>query len=397
MVSNTSTIHWGHDVGDSLLKYISFNLKKIINEKNFFGRLGGDEFVIIVPNVESVEEVSKKIIRFFENDSFQFEGYECCCVTTSIGISIYNSETNEKTKDLLKYADIALYRAKEEGKNQYQFFSSLVNVDSYKKFTMRNSLKKALKNEEFVIHYQPRFDPVTYKLLAAEALVRWKNREWGIVSPNEFIPLLEETTLIVPFGEWLIKKVCLQIKEWEEKGIPVKKISINLSPMQLFQVNFIENFASILGQTKIDAKLIEFEITENIIINKEEQALLTLSKIKDLGVSFALDDFGTGYSALNYLRRFPCDIIKLDKSIIVDIEVGNESYEIAAAIIKLCKKLNKIVVAEGVETKKQLSLLQELKCDEIQGFLFSPPIGQVEFENFLLNKEKIETREGKYS
>jgi diguanylate cyclase (GGDEF)-like protein/PAS domain S-box-containing protein len=374
----------GHEVGDQLLKDVSSRIKNSIHDQAFFGRLGGDEFVLFFNDAQNFSEIhkeAKKLVSLISEEPYNLDGFEFF-ISASIGVSIF-PHSGENLISLLQNADMAMYRAKNNGKNQYQFFSPTMNITNNKEFMLRNDMKKAIANDEFVIFYQPRFNPMTDRITGTEALLRWNHPAWGWISPNEFIPLAEETGLIIPIGEWLIRRVCYQIKEWQLEGLDTQKISINISSLQLLKSNFVEMVSFILEETSLNAQFIEFEITESVIIDKEVQVLKALTQLIELGISISLDDFGTGYSALNYLRKFPCDTVKIDKSLIDHIQTDIGNYEIVAAIINLCQKLKKSVVAEGVETDEQLSLLKNLSCNEIQGYIYSKPIDE------LLYKAKI--------
>jgi diguanylate cyclase (GGDEF)-like protein/PAS domain S-box-containing protein len=376
---------FGHSVGDKLLEDFSARLQEAYTQDDvILCRLGGDEFIILLSNVFSLEEINKhasNLITLINDKPFNVRGNDFF-ITISVGVSVY-PYSGESMDLLLKNADMAMYRAKGNGKNQYQIFSPTMNLFTYKQFTLRNDSKKALTNNEFNIFYQPRFNPITNDLTGAEALIRWNHPRWGLVSPDEFISMAEESGLIVPIGAWMLNKVCQQLENWQMEGLPIRKVSINLSSLELLQSNFIEMVSSVLKKNNLDPKWIEFEITERMIIDKEEKALKTITNLKKLGISLALDDFGTGYSAINYLWKLPCDIIKIDKSLIKEMQVKSASYEVVAAIIALCKKLKKKVVAEGVETNEQLELLKELACEEIQGYLFSRPVREQKFAQYL--------------
>jgi diguanylate cyclase (GGDEF)-like protein/PAS domain S-box-containing protein len=374
----------GHEVGDQLLKDVSSRIISAIDEQAFFGRLGGDEFVLFLKNIScfaEIHKVAKKLVSLISEEPFNLNGFEFF-ISVSIGVCVY-PHSGENLRTLFKNADMAMYRAKNNGKNQYQFFSPMMIINSNKEFTLRNDMKKAIINEEFTIFYQPRFNPITDEITGTEALIRWNHPTWGRISPNEFIPLAEETGLIIPIGEWLIRKVCNQIKDWQLEGIATYKISINISSLQLLKSNFVDMVSFILKETALEPKYIEFEITESVIIDKEEQVLKALTQLIELGLTISLDDFGTGYSALNYLRKFPCDTVKIDKSLIDNIQIDIGNYEIVTAIINLCQKLKKSVVAEGVENIEQLSILKELSCNEIQGYIYSKPLDELEYKEYL--------------
>lgn len=374
----------GHELGDILLMMISSRLKSALGNEIFLGRLGGDEFIIIMPDMDvfgNIQKVGDTLLSAINKKPFNMNGDDFY-ISSSIGASVYPF-SGENKEVLLKHAEMAMYRAKEKGKNQCQIFSPTMNIFSSKQFILRNDLKKALINNEFCIYYQPRFNPYTQEMVSAEALIRWNHPKRGMVSPGEFISMAEESGLIIQIGAWMINNVCQQIKKWEMEKLKIKKISINLSSLQLLQPNFSEMVSSILRETRVDYKWIEFEITESVMIDEEEQVLVTIRQLTNLGITFALDDFGTGYSSLNYLRRFPFETVKIDQSLIKEIQNDPNNYEIVTAIIALCHRLKKEVVAEGVETKDQLLLLQKCHCDQIQGYLYSKPINSYQFKELL--------------
>lgn len=375
---------FGHHVGDLLLKEFTERCKSMLSEKILMYRMSGDIFIFLMKDIKDIAEIRQiptDILSLIRKDSFLIEENEIF-VSGSMGVSIF-PYSGEDSEALLKNAEIAMYRAKNSGKNQYQIFSPTMNLYSYKQYMLRNDSKKALFNNEFRVYYQPRINPLTNEMVSAESLIRWKHPKWGLVMPDEFISMAEESGLIIPIGEWMIRKVCNQIKKWGQENLWMKKVSINLSALQLLQPNFVERVSSIIKELSVNPRWIEFEITETVIIEKEEQVLKTLNKLADLGMTIALDDFGTGYSSLSYLKKFPCKTIKIDKSLIGDIYRDKENHEIISSIITLCHKLNKTVVAEGVENEQQLLILRKLHCDEIQGYLYSKPVDGFEYESFL--------------
>lgn len=374
---------FGQEMGDLLLNDLAIRMKGAFDEEEvFIYRIGSDEFAFIFKDIVEdgiIQKIASQLISILNKDPFIMKGNEFF-ITASIGVSVF-SDSGESNQELLKHAEMAMYRAKDNGKNQYQIFSPMMNVYSYKQFTLKNAFKKAFLNNEFCVYYQPRVNPITNELLSAEALIRWNHPKWGIISPDDFIPMAEESGLIVPIGAWMVRKICLQIKKWEEKRVTLKKISINLSAQQLLQPNFVEIVSSILKETGVDSKWIEFEISETVVI--ENQVLITITQLRNLGISIAIDDFGTGYASLNYLRKIDCDTIKIGQSLIQGIHRDIDDYEIVKVIIILCHNLKKFVVAVGVETTEQLSLLQKLGCDEIQGNFYSKPIDLQEYNKFL--------------
>ncbi|HWL27210.1 MAG TPA: EAL domain-containing protein [Ureibacillus sp.] len=375
----------GHIVGDKLLQEVARRLSSSVREGDFVARVGGDEFNIMLPETdrENALEVAEHILNSFKQPFF-IDNYELF-ITTCIGLSIFPYD-GEDSVSLLRNADAALYRAKEQGKNKYKVFHSGMNIQSYRTFLMQNDLRKASERGEFTLVYQPRVDIESGKITSAEALLRWNHPSWGTISPVEFIPIAEEISLIVEIGEWVLREVCEQINSWKEKGISPVRIAINFSAQQFSQKHLIKHIQQILTETEVNPELLEIEITESAILGNEDIILQTLQRLKKMGIRISLDDFGTGYSSLNYLRRFPIDTIKIDKSFIQDIsENKNESKAIVESITNLAKKLNMSIIAEGVETEEQLDVLKEYDCQEFQGYLCSPPILPKDFEQFLSN------------
>lgn len=381
---------FGHQIGDLLLKEFSVRLKSILSDKAALHRMNGDIFVLLMKDIlhpEKINQTLNKMAALINKEPFIIKGNEIY-VSVSIGVSHY-PYSGENQEILLKNAEIAMYRAKHNGKNQCQVFSPTMDLFSYKQFILRNDSKKALVRNEFCVYYQPRVDPVNGEMVSAEALIRWEHPKWGMVVPEEFIAMAEESGLIIPIGEWMIRKICSELKKWERENIWYKRISINLSSLQLIQANFVEKVTSILNETGVKPTWIEFEITESAVIKNEEQVIKTLQGLKSLGITIALDDFGTGYSSLSYLMKLPCDTIKIDKSLINEIHRDKDNHEIISSIIALCHKLRKSVVAEGVESKEQLMVLRKLNCDEVQGYLYSKPINEVEYKKVLKEGRKF--------
>lgn len=378
----------GHEIGDGLLKEVAHRITSVMNGNSFVGRLGGDEFAIIIQNIENYEnllDICDCLIRSFYLP-FTVEEYELN-TSASIGISIYPL-AGEDMKTLLKNADIAMYEAKHNGKNHYQIYEPSMDQNTYKLFLLKNDLNKALEKEQYFMVYQPRIEPKTKKIVGAEALIRWSHPELGFVTHLEFIHFAEESGFIIPLGEWILKNVCAQAKEWQNQGLCPIKVSLNISIMQLMHLNFTSNVKRILEETGLDPKWLEFEINEQVLFHKEGQVIKSLEAIKELGISLALDNFGTGYSSLNCITKHRFDVIKIDHSIIEEIQNSEDSYEVAEAIVKLVQKLNKSVVAGGIETAEQLALITKMGFNEFQGFYFSKPIEQSLFEE-LLKQEKI--------
>jgi diguanylate cyclase (GGDEF)-like protein/PAS domain S-box-containing protein len=372
----------GHSIGDRLLVLLSSRLLGSINmEKKFVARMGGDEFMILCPVIENPEEAIETAKGLLENltTPFHIDDFELL-VSASIGISIYPKD-GANVDDLMKNADIAMYRSKEQGRNMYQVYSPSMKVRSYQSFYLERDLRKAIINNEFIAHFQPRVNSATGKIVSAEALIRWNHPKLGLVSPGEFIPLAEETGLIIPIGKWMKNRVCEQLVAWQEAGIPLVPISVNISSQRFLQKNFSNDVLKLLDHYQIEGKWLEFEITENSLMRNEEYIIQTLNELKDLGIKIYIDDFGTGYSSFNYLKSFKLNGIKIDRSFIRNISGESENAPITTAMIKMAQHLKLEVVAEGVETVEELLFLQEQNCHQIQGFLFGKPCSIDEFEH----------------
>lgn len=364
----------GHPIGDRLLQQVAHRIIGCVREVDTVARIGGDEFTIILVNVDNPEDVKKmgqKILKTLAAP-FILETYELF-VTASIGVSLYPTD-GESLDHLVKKADIAMYYAKGEGRNNVQFYSPRMDENADKRLLLETSLRKALDNREFRVYYQPKVDIVTKKITAMEALIRWEHPMLGLVSPGEFIPLAEETGLIIPIGEWVLRAACMQNREWIRQGLPQMRVAVNLSGYQFQQKNLLETIRGILGETGLSADLLELEITESVIMQNPDFAVAVLNQLRDLGVHISIDDFGTGYSSLAHLKRFSVNTLKIDKSFVRDVEINSADAAITTAIIAMGNSLNLKVIAEGVETEGQLSFLSNNNCDEVQGYLFSTPM-----------------------
>ena len=374
-----------HGIGDRLLKEITSRLLDCLNENIFTSRWGGDEFTLILSElkeIENVETIAKTI-----NDSFKKPFYidnHTVYTSASIGISFYPKDAhNEDT--LIRNADTALYRAKELGRNNYQFYLSHLNQEASFLFKLENSLHKALENNQLSIVYQPQVNISTGKIHGVEALLRWYHPDFGEISPSKFIPLAEETGLIIPIGEWVLETVCHQNKMWQNAELPLIKTAVNLSALQFQQDNFTDVVITILEKSQINPQCLELEITESILMQDVKSANLIINNLLDHGVSFSLDDFGTGYSALGYLKKFPFHTIKIDKSFIKDLNNNKKDLALISAIITLADGFDMTVIAEGIETKAQLDLVKNLGCEIVQGRLLSYPLKAQDFPCFLRN------------
>ncbi|QWR77314.1 sensor domain-containing protein [Candidatus Magnetomonas plexicatena] len=375
----------GHDMGDLLLKKIAKKLPDCVRDTDTVAHVGGDEFVVILPFIKKVQDaamVAEKIIETI-SEPFSLDGHECFA-GASIGISIYPSDGDD-IDTLLKNSDIAMYQAKDKGRNNYQFFNSDMNVKALRRLKLENNLRKALERNEFVLYYQPKINLATGKICAAEALIRWINPQHGVISPVEFIPLAEETGLIIPIGEWVLRTACMESIAWQKAGYPPIVIAVNLSAKQFNSENLMKTIEDILDETQLTPELLELELTESIVMGDAEKAIKVLRNVRDKGIHVAIDDFGMGYSSLSYLKRFPICRLKIDRSFVRDITTDPDDEAISRAIIAMSHSLKLDVTAEGVETLEQLEFLRALKCDEAQGFLFSKPLPSKEFLEFLDN------------
>ncbi|CAG9610410.1 bifunctional diguanylate cyclase/phosphodiesterase [Pseudoneobacillus rhizosphaerae] len=372
----------GHSIGDRLLEQLSSRLLASINmEKQFVARMGGDEFMILCPVIADSEEAIETAKGLLENltTPIHIDDFELV-VSASIGISIFPKD-GTNVDDLMRNADIALYRSKDQGRNMYQVYSPSMKVRSSQSFYLERDLRKAIMNNEFIAHFQPRVNSSTGKIVSAEALIRWNHPKLGLVSPGEFIPLAEETGLIIPIGKWMKKRVCEQLVAWQEAGIRLVPISVNISSQRFLEKSFSNQVRELLDYYQIEGKWLEFEITENSLMRNEEYIIQTLNELKDLGIKIYIDDFGTGYSSFNYLKSFRLNGIKIDRSFIRNISGESENAPITTAMIKMAQHLKLEVVAEGVETVEELLFLQEQNCHQIQGFLFGKPCSIDEFEH----------------
>ena len=373
----------GHAAGDLLLQEIGKRFKDCVRESDVVARLGGDEFVVLLPNLHApsdVDPVAHKLLSA-ASKSFTALGQEFH-VTASIGISTFPTDGDDE-RLLMKHADTAMYQAKEEGKNNYQFYSEARNAHSFERLALESSLRRALERGEFELHYQPKIDFDTGKIVGMEALLRWMHPELGMVAPNNFIPAAEETGLIVSIGKWVLRTACAQNVAWQRAGLPHLSMAVNLSPRQFMDENLLHDVATALGDTGMSPLLLELEITESMLMHNVDEAMAILQQFRDLGVRLAIDDFGTGYSSLSNLKRFPIDTIKVDRSFIRELPDDAENRGITEAIIAMGRALSLTVVAEGVETKEQAEYLREQACDEFQGFYFSKAVTAGEFEALL--------------
>src|SRR5258708_2395420 len=379
----------GHEAGDKLLQEMGARRTQTVRASDVVARLGGDEFVVLVQEVKEakqVEAVARKVLSALVKPMV-IQRQECR-VTASIGICMYPAEAQDE-QALMKNADIAMYRAKEDGKNTYKFYSEEMNIHSFERLAMETSLRRGLERSEFFLHYQAKLDLNTERITGVEALVRWQHPEMGLVPPAQFIPLAEETGLIVPIGKWVLNTACAQNVAWLREGLPPLHMAVNLSARQFADEDLVKDIAAALESSGMKPELLELELTENYVTQNPERAGKVLAEIKKMGVRLAIDDFGVGYSSLTHLKRFPIDTLKVDRSFIHDLPQDPEDKAICQAIIAMGKSLNLTVVAEGVETLDQQTFLQDNNCDEMQGFFFSKPIPGDQFA--ALRRERIQS------
>jgi diguanylate cyclase (GGDEF)-like protein len=364
----------GHEAGDELLREVAARLKACVRESDTVARLGGDEFVVLLPDLSEeryAATVAQKILTAVARP-FMLIGQEFR-VTASIGISTYpNDGLDEQT--LTKNADIAMYQAKEEGKNNFQFYSEALNANSLERLALESSLRHALERGEFRLHYQAKRDIATDQITGMEALLRWEHPDLGIVGPLKFLPIAEETGLIVPIGRWVLTTACRQNVDWQRQGLPRLNIAINLTARQFKDEHLIEDIRSILELTGMEPSFLELEISESILIHDVQTTLQVLTKLKGMGVRIAIDDFGSGFSSLSTLQQFPLDTIKIDRSFIREVSGASNDSGLTDAIIAMGRALSMTVVAQGVETREQAEFLRQHACDELQGFYFAKPV-----------------------
>lgn len=373
----------GHSVGDQLLKSVGQRLVDCVRTGDTVARWGGDEFTILLPEIRNEDDTVKLARRILDilKQPFDISGHQLY-IKISIGIAIYPRD-GEDAETLVKNADAALYRTKEKGRNHYQFYSSTMTSQASLLLKLENLLHQALEKNEFSLHYQPQIKLKTGKITSMEALLRWHHPDLGQVPPSKFIPLAERTDLIVPIGEWVLQTACSQNQAWQALGFPSLPIAVNLSPRQFQQPNLVSMVTQILQETGLEPHCLELEITESTIMQNVNFARQALSELRKIGVHISMDDFGTGYSSLSYLKNFPFHTLKIDRSFVQGLQDNPKDTAIISAVIALGRSFNLRVVAEGVETLKQLELLQRLQCDEVQGYWFSRPLKVEDATQFL--------------
>ncbi|WP_242577933.1 bifunctional diguanylate cyclase/phosphodiesterase [Chroococcus sp. FPU101] len=377
----------GHPIGDQLLIAIAARLEGCLRASDTIARLGGDEFAILLEDIQDVSDACRAAERIIQelNVPFNLDAQQVF-TTVSIGIVLGFSH-HDQVEDLLRNADIAMYRAKALGKARYEVFDAIMHAQAKALLQLENDLRRAMDNCEFEVYYQPIISLSTNKLIGFEALVRWRHPKRGLISPAEFIPIAEETGLILEIDLWVLQEACYQTQLWQQQFANFNQpltISVNLSSKHFTRSDLVEQILQVLEETGLNASSLKLEITETVIIDNPESATTILAQLKALGIGLSIDDFGTGYSSLSYLHRFPFDIMKIDRFFINRLDKESESLEIVRTIMMLAQNLSMVVIAEGVETSEQLNKLQELRCEYAQGYFFAPPLSQDAAESLIM-------------
>lgn len=376
---------FGHEFGDLLLQGFSKKIKENLRSDDVISRQGGDEFTIILNNIYDEHDISPLIQRLQTAlaKPMVINGQELH-ISMSIGIAVYPKD-GETTGELLKHADSAMYSAKAKGKNNFQFFSDDMALIASRKIALENEMRRAITNNEFMLYYQPQIQVETGDIIGMEALIRWQTVGGDVVSPGEFIPLAEETRLILPIGEWVLYTACEQAKKWHDAGHSHLKVAVNLSPLQFLHDDLMDVVKFTLRKTGFPASSLELEITEGVAVDDAEIAMARMRELREIGVRIAIDDFGTGYSSLNYLKQFPLNNLKIAQPFVQDMANNPYDKALVEAMVFIAHNLNMSVIAEGVETDEQLALLKELGCDEIQGYLYSKPLSADQFTELIVH------------
>jgi diguanylate cyclase (GGDEF)-like protein len=373
----------GHAIGDQLLQSISKRLQASVRASDTVSRLGGDEFVILLSEITHPEDAatSARKILLSLNAPHSIAGQDLH-IDGSIGISVY-PEDGEDAETLIKNADTAMYHAKESGRNNFQFFKAEMNLKAVERQSLESGLRRALGREEFLLHYQPKVNLDTGEITGVEALIRWQQPDRGLVTPCQFVPVAEDCGLIIQIGRWVLRETCRQAREWQDAGLPLLPLAVNVSAVEFRDKDFVEGVRAILSETGLEARYLELELTEGVLMEHAQSTAAVLQELKTMGVHLAVDDFGTGYSSLSYLQQFPIDVLKIDQSFIQRITGDPDDSPIVSAIISMGKSLKHQVIAEGIETQEQRAFLQAQHCAEGQGYLFSRPLAAAQFAHLL--------------
>jgi len=383
----------GHMVGDGLLREVGVRLRKCVTESDTVARFAGDEFALLLTQIGGAKEVVDLIGAISEalRPSFDVKGQDLFA-TASVGVTLFPFD-GEDSANLLKNAGAALYRAKKSGGDNYQFYTADMHAIASRQLALETSLRRAIENHEFLLHYQPRVAVDSLEITGIEALVRWQHPQFGLVSPADFISLAEDTGLIIPIGEWVLRTACRQNKKWQDQGYSPIRVAVNLSARQFQQQDLAETVIRILEEVDLAPHYLELELTESSIMSNADFAIKVLSGLKAMGVTISVDDFGTGFSSLSYLKRLPIDCLKIDQSFVREATSDADDAALVMAIITLAHNLRLTVVAEGVETEEQLAFLRLLRCDEIQGYLFSRPLAAKDFVGFFAGDKHLLPRQ----
>lgn len=377
----------GYQAGDLLLKELARRIMNVVDSQCTLARQSADKFTLLCPETEGIDAIVKQAEQLVQamEEPWVYKDYDYF-LSVSIGVAVY-PEDGRDSESLLKNGDTAMHRAKQVGRNNYQFFTAKMGSAAFNRLRMESLLRRALEREEFVVYYQPQVDVRTNQITGLEALVRWNNPQMGMVSPGQFIPLAEETGLIVPIGLWVLKTACKQARRWQQLGLPPVKLGVNLSPIQFKQAGLVAAVAEVLAETDFPADLLELEMTESTVLDDVAFTQKTLEQLMEMGISIAIDDFGTGHSTLKNLRQFPLSTLKIDRTFLQEVPESQVDSAIISAVMVLSEKLNLRVIAEGVETQKQLDFLRSQECHEVQGYLFSKPQPVDKTQELLLHEK----------
>lgn len=379
----------GHAAGDELLQETACRLRRKVREEDTVARLGGDEFIMLLVGVQEPEYAAVVAQRILDDlaQPFRLRGREFY-LSASVGITLFPDDGSEG-ETLVANADMAMYRAKAAGRNNYKLFTPALNEKVQRRMSLETALRQAIGNQEFLVHYQPKVELAGGRVVGMEALVRWERPGHGLVSPGEFIPLAEDTGQIVPIGRWVLEQACRQAKAWHDRGHHDLAISVNLSPRQFQQKDLVPMVTDTLGSSGLDPRSLELEVTESMLMSSVDEAIVTLDELSSLGVRLSMDDFGKGYSNLYYLKHFPMDTLKIDRSFVRDVATEVDDASIVDTIISMSRSLKLNVIAEGVENTDQLRFLRERSCDQMQGFLFSRPLPPDEITSMLTSGTRL--------